>query len=408
MGEQMAGTSIRAVELARAVRDVCDPVIAAPSGTLPDLPVVDFHPHDPRSLAPSLSSADVVLGVPQWPLVIRALRGSGARLVFDCYVPEYLETLEGFASRGRGLRRLMTSLSLDRLEDAFSAADLVLCASERQRDLWTGAMLGARTLSPALYDADPSLDSRLAVVPFGVSGEAPVRSGDASPLGSSGGEVVLWNGGIWPWLDPETAIRAVQALAAERPGLRLVFMGSSSNPVARRATEAARASADPAVVTFHDGWVPYERRADWLLEADAAISCHKEHLETRYAFRTRLLDCFWAGLPPVCTGGDELADLVERRDLGAVAPPGDVEAVADGLRGVLDRGRDAYAEGLAAAAAELSWERVAEPLRRFIAEGTAAAHPAVRARPARAARTGAYTATRASLNAIGLRDWPRL
>ena len=54
------------------------------------------------------------------------------------------------------------------------------------------------------------------------------------------------------------------------------------------------------------------KRADWLLEADCAISTHEDHLETRFAFRTRLLDCFWSALPVVCTGGDELADLVER------------------------------------------------------------------------------------------------
>ncbi len=56
----------------------------------------------------------------------------------------------------------------------------------------------------------------------------------------------------------------------------------------------------------------YEQRADWLLEADCVLSAHADHLETRFAFRTRLLDAIWAGLPIVCTGGDDLAEQVER------------------------------------------------------------------------------------------------
>jgi hypothetical protein len=73
-------------------------------------------------------------------------------------------------------------------------------------------------------------------------------------------------------------------------------------------------------VIFNDTWVPYEHRDGWLMAADCALSTHLEHLETRFSSRTRLLDCFWARLPIVCTGGDELADRVERENLGAVVP----------------------------------------------------------------------------------------
>lgn len=61
---------------------------------------------------------------------------------------------------------------------------------------------------------------------------------------------------------------------------------------------------------FNDSWEPYAERDEWLAAADCAISTHVEHLETRYSSRTRLLDCFWAGLPVVCTTGDDLAARV--------------------------------------------------------------------------------------------------
>ena len=115
-------------------------------------------------------------------------------------------------------------------------------------------------------------------------------------------------------------------------------------------------------VFFNDGWVPYERRADWLLDASCAISTHRSHVETRLAFRTRLLDCFWAELPVVCTGGDELGERIERDGLGVTVPEGDAEAVAAALEAVLERGRDAYSERLRLEAEQFAWSTVAEPL----------------------------------------------
>jgi glycosyltransferase involved in cell wall biosynthesis len=153
------------------------------------------------------------------------------------------------------------------------------------------------------------------------------------------------------------------------------MMGASAEGGAGAAVAEARAEAERLrlgdAVLFNDRWVPYAERADWLLEADCAISTHRDHLETRFAFRTRLLDCLWAGLPVVCTGGDALADLVADQDLGATARPGDDEAIAAGLARVLAKGRGHYEARLRTAAAGFTWQRVAEPLARHVAEPAA-------------------------------------
>jgi hypothetical protein len=70
----------------------------------------------------------------------------------------------------------------------------------------------------------------------------------------------------------------------------------------------------------------------------------------------------------VCSSGDDLAERVEREGLGAVAPPGDVDGLATALERVLQRGRDAYAHGLLAAAKRQTWKTVSEPLARWISE----------------------------------------
>jgi glycosyltransferase involved in cell wall biosynthesis len=190
-------------------------------------------------------------------------------------------------------------------------------------------------------------------------------------------------------------------------------MGGSSGRL-HRAEQEARALASELglvdrVVFFNEGWVPYDRRAGWLLDASCALSTHRRQIETRLAFRTRVLDCFWAGLPVVCTGGDELSERIEREHLGVTVPEEDPDAIAAGLESVLDRGKDAYSEGLRLAAEEYAWPVVAEPLVRFVTSPlTAPRLEAERDGPrSRALRSRIYSAARRLLNAVGLSSWPR-
>jgi glycosyltransferase involved in cell wall biosynthesis len=418
---QVAGTSIRALELARALPGDADVSLAAvgqPPASLDGLPCTAYDPQDGSSLRDALAGADAVLTLPQWPSVMRALRRSGRRLIFDLYVPQTLETVGGFPGSRPVLRRAFTELATDRLVDALRIGDQFLCASEKQRDLWLGVMLAERLLDVARHDADPSLRSLIDVVPFGLPATPPRATGQGGARDriagvDPGDELILWNGGLWPWLDADTAIRAVARLAERRRRVRLVFMGAASQVPAQRAAAAARSTAAALglldrVVFFNDAWVPYEQRADWLLEADCAISTHEDHLETRFAFRTRLLDCFWSGLPVVCTGGDELADLVEREGLGEVVAPGDVDATARALERVLDRGRAAYAPALERVAATYTWPVVAAPLRRQLSGLPPPPVHGRALRPGHATRRAVYAAARTALDAVGLRDWPRL
>jgi glycosyltransferase involved in cell wall biosynthesis len=405
LGAEMAGMAIRATELARAVGGEA----------------AFAHPHAPGDLRARAAAAGVVVAQPPWPLAARELRRSGARLIFDLYDPEPLEALQFLAGRPAPVRRLVTAMSLDRMVDALHDGHAFLCASERQRDLWTGTLLAQRLITPAVHDADPSLGGLLAVVPFGVPDAPPAPGpGPRERFGlTADDEVVLWNGGLWDWLDAESVIRAVARLSPERPRLRLVFMGSSGAAQARDAETRAQELARELgllgrVVRFNDDWVPYEERGAWLLQADCAVAAHRDHLETRFAHRTRVLDCLWAGLPVVCTRGDDLAERVERDDLGASVPAEEPGALAEALARVLDRGRAAYADRLATAAESLRWSRVAEPLARLIAAPGPSASLGARAgrRRPRAvglrARDGAYVAARTMLNALGREDWPRV
>jgi glycosyltransferase involved in cell wall biosynthesis len=418
VGERMGGVGIRATELAKVLRGHGDVTLAVAEagGELDGIPLVEFNPHDPRDLAPYLERADVVLARPQWPLAMRMMRRSRARLIFDLYDPDTFATIEHYAERSPRRRRLMAAFSIDRLAEALRIGHHFICASERQLDFYLGAMLAEGLISPAAYERDPSFRSVIDLVPFGLSPDPPERTGgpaisDRFPGVGPDDETVLWNGGIWDWLDAPTAILGVAALTESRPQVKLVFMGGSSERFHRAEAEARSIAGQlgmlDRVVFFNDGWVPYEQRADWLLDADAAVSTHQAQIETRLAFRTRLLDCFWAGLPPVCTGGDELAERIERDGIGVTVPEGDPESVASGLATVLERGKDAYSQGLRIAAEEYAWPAVAEPLVRFATSSSRPPTIGSERRPRGPLRSVLYSAARRGLNAVGLSNWPR-
>jgi glycosyltransferase involved in cell wall biosynthesis len=420
VGAGMGGVGIRASELARVLHAHGQVTVAAAEsrGELDGIPVVEFNPHDPRALGPHLERADVAVARPQWPLAMRMMRRSGARLIFDIYDPDTFATIEHYAERPPRRRRLMAAFSVDRLVEALRIGHHFVCASERQLDFYLGVMLAEGLISPAAYDRDSGLRSVIDVVPFGVPSDPPEHTGgpgirDTFPAIAPDDEVVLWNGGLWDWLDAPTAIRSVAALAQRRPQVKLVFMGGSSGRPHRAESEARTLASElgllERVVFFNSGWVPYERRADWLLSASCAISTHRAHIETRLAFRTRLLDCFWAGLPVVCTAGDELGERIECDGLGVTVPEEDPHAVAAGLVAVLERGKGAYAEGLRLAAQKYAWPAVAEPLVRFVTSSPAPPRLGSerQSRGFSAPRSTLYSYGRRALNAVGLSNWPR-
>jgi hypothetical protein len=403
VGGEMGGNAIRAYELAKVLGEHAEVTLAAPSsGSVEGVEHRPFDREDPRALRALLRGVDVVVTLPQNPVVTAVLRRSAARIVYDLYDPKPLQLLEAFASAGRLTRRYWSRIALDHVLAALALGDRLVCASERQRDLWIGAMLAAGLITPAVYAADPSLRRLIEVVPFGLPDSPPQVSGkgprERFAALEPADEIVLWNGGLWNWLDPLCAVDAIARVVERRPAARLVFMGRPPHDARQAAAAAAaRMRAEQLgllgrVVFFNDAWVPYQERAGWLAAADCAVSLHLEHLETRFAFRTRLLDCLWTGLPVVCTEGDELADRVAREGLGASVAERDPQRAAEAITAVLARGREAYREPLTRAAADYRWPIVAAPLVRYLAEleDTSVKRPRSPSSPGRWAR-GALT-----------------
>lgn len=390
VGAQMAGPSIRALELARALTAHHDVSIAAPAPSAVDDPritLVDAGFVDYDALAAAVAAADVVVAQELPARLLSRLPALGTRYVADLYNPTVFEVLEaGRDKEPPARRRQQRNVALSAIAH-LAAADHVVCASEKQRDLWLGMMAAAGLVDLGAYDADPSLRSVIDVVPFGIPADPPV-AGDPPPIRAMfpsiapQDRVVLWGGGVWNWLDAETVVDAIGLLrerhAPGEPRTHLVIMGMG-RPSAERLDamsagdrflgHLAASGLEGELVHVNHGWVPYDERGGWLLESDAGISSHRDHLETRFAFRTRVLDYLWAGLPVVATRGDTLADLVDSHGLGVTVPPQDAAALADGLAALLDdAGRLASAqEAVRTLAPSYRWDRGVLPLAHFCA-----------------------------------------
>jgi hypothetical protein len=111
-------------------------------------------------------------------------------------------------------------------------------------------------------------------------------------------------------------------------------------------------------------WLPPEQWGACLQEADVGLSFHAAHIETHLAFRTRLLDYIWAGLPIVTARGDVLSDLVAAQGLGCAVEPGNVQALTTALITLLAEpdARIRRAEAFHQATEQFQWQRVTQPL----------------------------------------------
>ena len=353
LGKVMAGPAIRATELARVL-----------SAAGHEVALVDTS--DRAQVRRRAGESEIAL-IQGWVLErVPALADSGARLVVDLYDPFALELLTLIQGEPASRRRAAQANALRALHDQLRVGDLFLCASERQRDYWLGWLEALGRVNLHTHGADPDLRDLIDVVPFGVPADPPRASGGPGPRETFGigteEPLLLWGGGVYDWFDPVTVVRAVERIE----DVHLVFMAAEHpNPQLPEAAalSAAREAAGPRV-HFHEGWVEYARRADWLLQADTGVSAHHENVETRFAFRTRILDYLWAGLPVLCTRGDALGDEVQRADLGEALAPGDIEgwtAAIERLARDPDR-RAACGARAADRASALSWDRVAGPL----------------------------------------------
>jgi glycosyltransferase involved in cell wall biosynthesis len=396
VGTSMSAPGIRAFHMAQ-VLGRCLPEAEVTLGA-PDYSDIDDQPefrvvkYNRFTLNLLFFRYDIIISLSFPPFALPAM--AGRHFVLDFFSNFAMEWME-VGKTQRNARKRWTWYETQRqyINLQFTAADFIICNNERQRDFFIGVLQSLGLVTGRVYDKNHDLRRLIASCPHGIrpeplhderrttNDEREMRTNNSSIAVRrssflSGDRVFLWNAGMVGWYDPVTAIKAVHALAGERPDVKLVCIGSrypdpgfpAEDPTMRAALETADAlGVTDEQVIFVRGWLPYEEVKDYLRGAYLGLCTYYNNAETYYAHRTRFVDLIWAELPIVCTRGDILAQMVERRCLGITVPEGDVDAVVTALRRLLED-EEFYARcvaNLRALKRELSWEQTLAPLVTF-------------------------------------------
>ena len=382
IGPRMAGPAIRAWNMCEQLALRNDVRLVSPiKATRASTAFRVFHTPDDRAIREHEQWADVIVFQGYVLHQFRSLARSEKIMVADIYDPLHLEQLEQARDTKFEDWNSHVVLASEVLNEQLARADFFLCASEKQRDFWLGQLAGVGRVNAMTYEADNSLRDLLAIAPFGLDPEVPAQErhaikGTIPGIGPDD-KVLLWGGGIYDWFDTATLLRAMAKVVETHPDARLFFLGvAHPNPgvPVMKAQAATFELSDELGLTdryvfFNREWVAFDDRHNYLLDADAGVSTHFEHIETAFSFRTRILDYMWARLPMVTTRGDGFADLIDTSPLGITVPERDVDALADAIISVLYDGavRESIADAMDDVRDTFAWNHALEPLTTFCA-----------------------------------------
>jgi glycosyltransferase involved in cell wall biosynthesis len=384
IGQRVSSPGIRYLNMARVLRQAlpdAEVVLSAPA-PLEGCQEPGIVSHEPGRVLSLARQFDVVIAM-SFPLQLAAAAPALKRplLVLDFFSHFHFEWMEVGRDLYSGLhRRLWMRSQIQYANLQLRLADYILCANERQRDSYLGVLASLGRLTPSTYDGDPTLRSLIDVAPIGVRPDPlpelrrPVKG--VFPGIEKGDRLLLWLGGILYWYDPLTLLRALARVRVRHPELKLLFFGSTY-PGTRSfgegvrfhetLAEAKRLGLWETGVFMQPNWLPFEEAADYLIDADAAVTTYFTSAETRFAHRTRVLDYIWARLPVICTQGDTLAAEVQKHGWGLALPERDEDALVEALTRVAED--DDFLQQCRcnlARAAHTSWEAALEPLVRFL------------------------------------------
>jgi glycosyltransferase involved in cell wall biosynthesis len=228
----------------------------------------------------------------------------------------------------------------------FTAHDLLPRRTAQRRDLWRrilgrfDAVVVHSEHGAGVLAELGVVESQLHVIPHPVFRSEVHRNDD--------GQTLLSLGVIRPYKGLGDTIEVAKRL----DGARLLVAGDPVEPVGRYQAQAGR------IAEWRLGYLGTEEIDRALSESTVALFPYRPETDQSGA----LLRALGAGVPVVVYDAGGLAEPVRRFGAGRVVAPGDLDALTDATRELLDDG-NALAEtraGAERAREELTWDRAAE------------------------------------------------
>ncbi|MDD3223921.1 MAG: glycosyltransferase [Clostridium sp.] len=384
IGKKMAGPGIRYLEFAKHLCKDNDVVLAVPNeidldkDAYHNIKFVEYELGNAGALIKAAWESDIIVLQGLILELVQELKEICKQkiLVVDIYDPFVIEILETFKGKNINNRLNVHNQNLKIQLEQLELGDYFICANDKQMDMWIGMLTALNKVNPFEYNLSPKLEKLIDLVPFGISSDDPVHSKDAMKTKITNlkpnDKVLVWGGGIWNWFDPITLIKAVYEVSKERNDVKLFFMGvkhpNPAVPEMGMSLKAIKLAEELGIkdkyVFFNMDWVDYNDRQNYLLESFAGVSCHLDNLETRFSFRTRILDYLWAELPIIATEGDYFADLIKEKEIGVVVKYKDANSLKNAILKLADNSEfyKKCKDNLKVVREEYRWDVVMKPL----------------------------------------------
>lgn len=216
VGTKMAGPGIRAWELSKCLAKHFKVILAIPDYSFKngqkefvektDFEITPYSLDNPAHIENIGKQSHIILVQGYIFSKFPALKKLAAHMIVDLYVPFPLENLFVHKQKISSFkdREFIHNNDLSVFNDQILAGDHFLCASDRQRDLFTGSLMSLNRINPEILDLSPNLDKLLSVVPFGISekdddhpGENVIRN--KIPEITDSDVLFLWGGVLTNW-----------------------------------------------------------------------------------------------------------------------------------------------------------------------------------------------------------------
>lgn len=358
------GIGLRVAELAAALAHHFPVYIYSPAtGDQEPIEVGDAELVTDEADWPSLlTDADAVFffDMPD-PRHIEQALGAGALIVSENAPP--IEQLEYPRFRLGGIFDTHTYQQLvDTYRFQLTHSDLFIARSHVERTTLIANLAAYGLLTPQDLGRSRLLDHRITTIPIGYSTTTSPHAADRLPgtTGHGRGEV-LWTGGLWTFMDPAAAVRAVAAARAGGVDVGLRFLHAPPHPDTDAVrTEVIRVAEDLGIsdhVVLHTDPVRHDDRDRYLRHAAGLICLARSGIENQTCVRLRARDSRLYGLTLLVDPFGATATELTADGLAVAVDPDDPETIA-GYLGVLVSDRPPRP----VTPREWAYEQTAEPL----------------------------------------------
>lgn len=295
-----------------------------------------------------LKKSDIVINQPSRLRYLFFARLFRKKIIIDLYDPTDIENLEMYKYTNSLKSRMIRMYSKCRLIYALKIGDYFLCTSEIQKDYWIGYLQAVGRITMNEYKKNSKLEHLIGYLPFGVEENItnvqnnPIL--DIFPNIKKTDKIIIWAGGVWNWFDSQNLIYAMERIYHKRDDIKLLFLGIPQNHLDEDKYVNLKQTIELSKkleiynknVFFNNEWVNYDKRSEYLANSYIGISLHYDNLETRYSFRTRILDYLWADIPFVASKNDYFDYLNKQYNISESVECNHIDAIEKGILNLIE------------------------------------------------------------------------